>query len=143
MKTILLSAFALLSLTAVQAQERQVLTEQPATNGQDDQKDDPPFRAVEQPPQPGFNILEYLNKNLQYPAEAKEKEVEGRVMVSFVVNKDGSISNIEIVRGKELGHGLPEEATRLVKNMPKWKPGKQNGQQVRVYYTMPITFKLN
>lgn len=91
---------------------------------------------------PSFNgdLISYLQKNLQYPAFAKENNIEGRVTVQFVVNEDGSIGNAIIKKG--IGGGCNEEALRVIMNMPKWKPGMQNGHPVKVYYTLPITFML-
>lgn len=101
------------------------------------------FRAVEQQPKPDYDLLAYISKNLQYPEAARKAGIEGRVFITFIINEDGSISDPEVVKGKELGHGLPEEAKRLVLSFPKWKPGKQNGQTVNVYYTIPLSFKLD
>jgi len=91
---------------------------------------------------PSFNgdLISYLQKNLQYPAFAKENNIEGRITVQFVVNEDGSIGNAVIKKG--IGGGCNEEALRVVMSMPKWKPGMQNGHPVKVYYTLPITFML-
>lgn len=91
---------------------------------------------------PSFNgdLIAYLQKNLQYPSFAKENNIEGRVTVQFVVNEDGSIGNAIIKKG--IGGGCNEEALRVIMNMPKWKPGMQNGRPVKVYYTLPITFML-
>jgi periplasmic protein TonB len=91
---------------------------------------------------PAFDgdLIAYLQKNLQYPSFAKENNIEGRVTVQFVVNEDGSIGNAIIKKG--IGGGCNEEAIRVVMNMPKWKPGMQNGRPVKVYYTLPITFML-
>jgi protein TonB len=99
--------------------------------------------SAEQMPEPVGGLktfYEYINANLQYPAEAKSKKVEGRVHVTFVVEPDGSLSNIQVTKG--LGSGCDEEAIRLIKNCPKWTPGKQGGTPVRVQVTRPITFKL-
>jgi protein TonB len=85
-------------------------------------------------------LYAYVYKNILYPKLAKENNIEGRVIVRFVVEKDGSISNTNILR--KLGFGCDEEVIRLIKSMPKWFPGKQNGKPVRVYYTLPIVFKL-
>jgi len=82
----------------------------------------------------------FINKNIIYPSYAKENNIEGRVIVRFVVEKDGSISNTDILR--KLGFGCDEEVIRLIKSMPKWVPGKQNGKPIRVYFTLPIVFKL-
>lgn len=85
-------------------------------------------------------MMKFVSENVQYPEEAKEKEISGRVMVGFIVEKDGSISDVKIVKG--IGGGCDEEAVRVVKAMPKWKPGKEKGKPVRVSYMMPFTFKL-
>lgn len=100
------------------------------------------FRSVEKMPKPPFDVNQYLSQNMKYPIAARENEIQGRVYVSFVVERDGSISNVSISRGKELGGGIPEEAMRVVKAMPKWQPGEQNGQAVRCYFTVPVNFKL-
>lgn len=99
---------------------------------------------VEQMPEfPGgeAGLIQFLNQNLTYPPLAREAGMEGKVFISFVVNEDGSISDIKALRG--FGYGSEEESIRVVKAMPKWKAGKQNGQTVRVYFNLPITFKLN
>ncbi len=85
-------------------------------------------------------MLNYLNQQLTYPQAARDFEIEGSVYVQFVVNKDGSLSDIEVVRG--LGYGCNQEAIRIVKSMPKWQPGQQNGQSVPVIYTLPVKFSL-
>ncbi len=84
--------------------------------------------------------IKYLSENLKYPKIAKETGIQGAVYVTFVIEKDGSISNVNIIRG--IGGGCDEEALRVVSAMPKWKPGRQNGKEVRVQFSMPITFKL-
>lgn len=99
------------------------------------------FSYVEQMPEPSVNIAEYLSKNIRYPEAAKETNTEGRVTLKFVVNENGAVSDIKVVRG--IGSGCDEEAKRVLAAMPKWKPGKQNGRAVKVYYTLPIMFKLN
>ena len=85
-------------------------------------------------------MMKFVSENVQYPEEAKEKEISGRVLVGFIVEKDGSVNEVKIVRG--IGGGCDEEAVRVVKAMPKWKPGKEKGKPVRVSYMMPFTFKL-
>ena len=85
-------------------------------------------------------MMDFVAKNVQYPKEAMEKEISGRVLVGFIVEKDGSISETEVVKG--IGGGCDEEAVRVVKAMPKWKPGKQDGKPVRVHFLLPLTFKL-
>ena len=82
----------------------------------------------------------FLSKNIKYPANAKEKGIQGRVIVQFVVNTDGSIVEPKVVRGVD--PELDKEALRVLQMMPKWKPGKQKGEAVRVKYTIPIMFKL-
>lgn len=100
------------------------------------------YRTVQKKPEPTFNISQFIAKNLKYPEEARQNDIRGKVVVQFVVERDGSLSDIRLVRGKELGHGIPGEAIRVVKNMPKWKPGRQENQPVRSYFTLPISFSL-
>lgn len=83
----------------------------------------------------------FIQRNLRYPEEAMEKETQGKVFVSFVVEKDGSISNVSVIKG--IGNGCDEEAIRVIKKSPKWKPGQQHNTTVRVRYTMPLAFMLN
>lgn len=82
----------------------------------------------------------YFTRHMRYPYEAKKDGIEGRVMVRFVVNKDGSFSNFEIMRG--VNPSLNEEAIRVLKTMPKWRPGKMKGVAVRCSYVQPFTFSL-
>ncbi|HNZ43346.1 MAG TPA: TonB family protein [Bacteroidales bacterium] len=84
--------------------------------------------------------LKYLNENLKYPQVAKESNIQGAVYITFVVERDGSITNVAVLRG--IGGGCDEEALRVISTMPKWNPGRQNGKEVRVQFNMPITFKL-
>ena len=101
------------------------------------------FNVVEQMPSFMGNddaLYAFVSKNIIYPLKAKENNIEGRVVVRFIIEKDGNLSNIEILR--KLGFGCDEEVIRLIKSMPKWFPGKQNGKPVRVHFTMPISFKL-
>ena len=105
--------------------------------------DDEVFVVVEEQAEfPGGldSMYAYIVKNLKYPEAAKEKGIEGRVFVSFIIEKDGSISNILIKRA--IGGGCEEAAVEMIKNMPKWKPGKQRGKPVRVKYTVPVNFRL-
>jgi protein TonB len=85
-------------------------------------------------------LMQYLQKNLKYPAQAQENNIQGRVMVQFVVNKDGSIVEPKIIR--PVDPSLDKEAIRVVSSMPKWTPGKQRGKNVRVRFTLPVTFRL-
>lgn len=101
------------------------------------------FKVVEQ--MPSFPdgqaaLLRYLAQNIEYPTIAKENGVEGMVVVQFVVERDGSIAGANVVKG--IGAGCDEEALRVVRGMPKWQPGKQRGQPVRVQFNLPIRFKL-
>ena len=85
-------------------------------------------------------LLNFLAQQIKYPAIAAEVGVQGRVTVNFVVNKDGSISDARIIRGVD--QSLDKEALRVIYSMPKWKPGKQGGQPVRVSFNVPINFVL-
>ena len=101
------------------------------------------YQIVEQMPEfPGGEeaILEFVAKNIQYPQKAIDAGAYGRVFVGFVIEPDGSVSNVTLLRG--IGFGCDEEAMRVVKMMPKWQPGMQNGEAVRVSYLIPINFKL-
>ncbi|GEP94309.1 energy transducer TonB [Chitinophaga cymbidii] len=102
------------------------------------------FTFVEQPPTfPGGDeaLAKYLNNNIRYPHLATENGISGTVFVSFVVDSEGAIKDVKTV-GATKGGGLEEEAIRVVKKMPKWKPGKQNGRQVSVQFNLPIRFTL-
>ncbi len=104
---------------------------------------DLPFTTVEMMPEfiGGTSALyNWLGKNLSYPAIAVRNGIEGKVYVKFIVEKDGTISTLEVVKG--IGFGCDEAALRTLQKMPKWNPGKQNGRAVRVYFTLPISFKL-
>ena len=85
-------------------------------------------------------MMQFVADNVKYPQDAIDKEISGRVLVSFVVEKDGSIGDVKVVKG--IGGGCDEEAVRVVNAMPKWKPGMDKGKPVRVSYMMPFTFKL-
>ena len=101
------------------------------------------FDVVEQMPSfPGGMgaLMSWLNQNIKYPVIAAENGVQGRVIVQFVVEKDGSITDVKVA--KSVDPSLDKEASRVVSAMPKWTPGKQNGSAVRVKYTVPVTFKL-
>jgi TonB family protein len=102
------------------------------------------YQIVEQMPEfPGGMeaLIEHVGKNIVYPEEAKKKEIQGRVFIGFIVEKDGSINEVKVLRS--IGGGCDEEAVRVIKGMPKWKPGMQEGKPVRVSYQMPIVFKLD
>lgn len=102
------------------------------------------FVVVEDQPEfPGGTaaLLEYLRKNIKYPSVCRENNIQGKVIVTFVVNKDGSIVDIEVV--KSVNPLLDKEAIRVISQMPKWKPGAQRGKPVRVKYSVPVNFRLN
>ena len=87
-------------------------------------------------------LINFIARNVKYPAIARENGIQGTVVVRFVVEKDGSVSNIEVLR--DLGYGLGEAAKKVIQTMPKWeRVGRQNGRDVKVYFTMPIKFQLN
>ena len=104
----------------------------------------PVFQVVEEMPEfPGGmgECLKFLGKNIKYPVEAQKAGVQGKVIVQFVVEKDGNIANPKVVRS--IDPDLDGEAIRVISIMPKWKPGMQKGQPVRVKYTVPVTFRLD
>lgn len=126
--------------TAVQ---EQVVVKEPEPVVQEKPKEDEIFVAVEQQAEfPGGQaaLMKYLSNNIRYPEVAQQNDIQGRVVVKFVVEKDGSIGNVTIARGVD--KDLDKEAIRVVKRMPKWQPGKNNGVAVRSYFTLPVTFKL-
>ena len=101
------------------------------------------FVVVEEMPEfPGGQsaLMKYLSENIRYPVIAQENGIEGRVICSFVVERDGSITDVQVVRGVD--PSLDKEAVRVIQSMPKWKPGKQRGKPVRVRFTLPIVFRL-
>ena len=109
----------------------------------DDNKDDRVWNVVEQMPKfPGGDagLMSFLKDNIKYPAEAEKAGKQGRVVVTFVVGKDGAVNNAKVVRSVD--EKLDAEALRVVNAMPKWQPGKQRGQEVNVMYTIPVTFRL-
>lgn len=106
-------------------------------------KEEEVFMVVEKMPEfPGGmgELMKWLSKNIKYPAIAQENGVQGRVVVQFVVNKDGSIVDPQVI--KSVDPYLDKEALRVVKAMPKWSPGEQRGKPVRVKYTLPVMFRL-
>lgn len=103
------------------------------------------YRAIpaENKARPEYDLSAYLSSNLQYPNVAYEAEIQGKVIIEFIIDKDGSVDGVRVVKGRELGGGLPEEAVRVVTSMPPWKPATQNGHIVKSYMTLPIDFKIN
>lgn len=139
--------------------EDDVETETLQINSEDNDADTvviaPPVQAEEEEEEVVFVIVEtmpefpggqqalfkYLSENVKYPAIAQENGIQGRVICQFVVNKDGAIVDVEVVRSGG-DPSLDKEALRVIKSMPKWKPGKQRGKAVRVKYTVPVNFRL-
>ena len=110
----------------------------------EEESDDEFFMVVENMPEfPGgdLGLMKYIQRNVKYPPIAKEYNITGKVYVSFIVDKSGAVTNVKIVRGVD--KTLDAEALRVVKSLPKYKPGKQRGKAVRVMFTIPINFTLN
>ena len=131
-KMILMSMMAVLCLMTANAQK--TVVSQSSQNVYD---------QVEQMPEfPGGMpaMIEYLQTNMKYPEDAVKQKVGGRVMVMFVVETDGTISNVRVARN--VFPSLDAEAVRVVKAMPKWKPGKEKGRPVRVNFTLPVVFNI-
>jgi protein TonB len=131
-----LALLATLVFTSVYAQKTVV--------GKKGQNTDAVFEVVEQMPEfPGGSValFSYLSENLHYPKDAVDKKIEGRVMVQFIVNSDGSVVESKVL--KEVFPSLDAEGLRVINAMPKWTPGMQKGKPVRVRYTVPIMFRLN
>lgn len=122
--------------TAVEAEEAAAVS--------DEYEQEVIFTVVEEQPRfPGGESArqQFMMDNLEYPQAARQAGVQGTVFVSFVIEQDGSVSNVEVLRG--VGSGLDEEAVRVVKAMPRWIPGRQRGEDVRVQFNMPIRFRLS
>jgi protein TonB len=100
-------------------------------------------RAEVMPGYPGgaIELMKFLNKNIKYPSLARENGLEGKVIVKFYVDTDGTVRDPQVLKDGA-GGGCGDEAIRVVKSMPKWTPGSQRGKSVKVYYTLPVTFKL-
>lgn len=121
-------------------QAKQAIVTEPVKPKEEENK---VFDVVEQMPSfPGGNsaLMAYLSKSIKYPPIAEENGIQGRVICTFVVERDGSVTDVRIA--KSVDPSLDKEAQRVVSAMPKWIPGKQNGQSVRVKYTLPVTFRL-
>ncbi|MES2288078.1 MAG: energy transducer TonB [Bacteroidota bacterium] len=106
---------------------------------------DGPFTIVEE--MPSFKggdteMVKFIQKNVKYPQAEKEAGITGTCFVTFIVEKNGKLGEIKILRGVSGGPGLDKEALRVVKKMPKWKPGRQNGKKVRVQYNLPIKYTI-
>ena len=124
--------------------KEEVVIAAPVEAPEEEEEEEVIFVVVESMPEfPGGQqaLFKYINENVKYPVIAQENGIQGRVICQFVVNKDGSIVDIEVIRSGG-DPSLDKEAVRVIKSMPKWKPGKQRGKAVRVKYTVPVNFKL-
>ena len=124
--------------------KEEVVIAAPVEAPEEEEEEEVVFVVVESMPEfPGGQqaLFKYLGDNVKYPVIAQENGIQGRVISQFVVNKDGSIVDIEVVRSGG-DPSLDKEAVRVIKSMPKWKPGKQRGKPVRVKFTLPVNFKL-
>ena len=134
-----------IGLTSEDNPDEGIIIAPPVENIIDEPEDDDvPFLIVEKMPEfPGGQqaLFKYLSENVKYPVIAQENGIQGKVVCQFVVNKDGSIVDVEVVRSGG-DPSLDKEAVRVIKSMPKWNPGKQRGKAVRVKYTVPVNFKL-
>lgn len=127
----------------VNVADLQIVDDPVEPENQEEDMDKKVFTAVEKSPvfQGGDNAMwQYVNKNIRYPEECAERNIQGRVTVQFVVEKDGSVGDVKIIRGVD--PQLDGEAVRLVRTFPKFEPGTMNGEPVRVWYTFPVNFRL-
>lgn len=109
----------------------------------EEKKEEEVFQVVEQQaefPDGQAALFKWLSQNIKYPAVARENNIQGKVILRFIVEKDGTVNGVTVLRGTN--DLLDKEAVRVVKDMPKWKPGKQRGNAVRSYFTLPVVFKL-
>lgn len=123
--------------------DKQVVIQAPVQVKVEEEDTEVVFMVVESMPSfPGGDaaLFKYLSDNIKYPVIAQESGIQGRVICQFVVNRDGSIVDIEVVRSVD--RSLDAEAVRVIQSMPKWTPGKQRGKTVRVKYTLPVNFRL-
>lgn len=122
-----------------------VPNEGPTGNGVIEEKAPEIFTVVEEMPEfPGgpMEMMKYIQKNIQYPQMAKEAGLSGKCFLKFVVNGNGNISDVQVLKGVPGCQECDKEAIRVVKSMPNWKPGKQNGRSVPVFFNLPINFQL-
>ena len=122
----------------------EVIIQAPVEVKEEEEDEEVVFVVVEKMPEfPGGQqaLFKYLSENVKYPAIAQENGIQGRVICQFVVNKDGKIVDVEVVRSGG-DPSLDKEAIRVIKSMPPWKPGQQRGKPVRVKYTVPVNFRL-
>ncbi len=125
-------------------QKTEVIIQAPVEIQEEEEEEEVVFVVVEKMPEfPGGQqaLFKYLSENVKYPVIAQENGIQGRVICQFVVNKDGKIVDVEVVRSGG-DPSLDKEAVRVIKSMPNWKPGQQRGKAVRVKYTVPVNFRL-
>ena len=128
----------------VEDKETEIVIAAPVETPVEEEEEEVIFMVVEKMPEfPGGQqaLFKYLSENVKYPVIAQENGIQGRVICQFVVNKDGSIVDVEVVRSGG-DPSLDKEAVRVIKSMPPWNPGKQRGKPVRVKYTVPVSFRL-
>ena len=155
MKKTVLARMSIIMLTCIRAgckkkqkeQKEQVNTETAQTleseTIEDKEENDEVYQVVDQMPEfpGGMEALEaFIKDNIHYPDSAKNNNMQGRVLVSFVVNKDGSIADPVVIRSAD--HIFDNEAITVIRSMPNWIPGKLHGETVRVQFTVPVTFRL-
>ena len=137
------ASLLLAGIITMQSCEQKKESESSLTQTMEGKTDDSVFTFVQKMPDPGYNVNEKLGSLIVYPEEAKQKQIEGRVPVKFVVGKDGKISDIHVV-GKNIDPLLKDAAIKAVAQLPDWIPGEdEHGNKVAVYYTLPINFKLD
>ena len=127
----------------VEMTEETVIEEVVFEEAPEDEEVEEIFTIVEDQPQPNGGMAafyQYVSKKMKYPAQARRMGIEGKVFVQFVVDKDGTLTEVKAVKG--IGAGCDEEAVRVIQGAPRWKPGKQRGRAVKVRMILPITFKL-
>lgn len=133
-----------IEINAEDDKETEVVIAPPVEAPVEEEEEEVVFVVVETMPEfPGGQqaLFKYLSENVKYPVIAQENGIQGRVICQFVVNKDGAIVDVEVVRSGG-DPSLDKEAVRVIKSMPKWNPGKQRGKAVRVKYTVPVNFRL-
>jgi len=104
-------------------------------------EEDKIFNYLSEMPEPTVNVIQFLAQNLKYPEYARKNNIEGRVLIQFVIDENGNLIDPKVIKG--IGGGCDEEALRVIKKLPRWIPGKDRGVPVKVYYSQPITFKLS
>lgn len=135
-----LAVNTLLNTDETQTETLKEIMNMPVANAGQEEDPSVVFITAEENPEFKGNVFDYLSKSLKYPIIPQENGIQGKVICQFVVNRDGTITDIEVVRGVD--KYLDAEAVRVIKSMPAWKPGKMNGKPVRVKFTLPVVFRL-